>query len=223
MLVIEHGNAATILPKNIYDLLEKFIARIQFLANLIFRVVTMLADHQHRIDCQAFATTTQCFSNRGILRESKLLRSRAAKVCFTLLIHIDRNDVQRWAVLATLAGIPYQEPFCHVPGMRVISPAGGDNGYSLSPWCSQRRTTCPSSQRATHGTEKSTPFHRWYFHFVYHCCCQLQKQAVNPFPGLSPNSVLCTTAGLPMQHFFCVLRLPPTVFVFRNRIKDVKF
>ena len=50
-----------------------------------------------------------------------------------------------------------------------------------------------------------------------------KKQAVNPFPGLSPNPVLCTTAGLPMQHFFCVLRLPPTVFVFRNRIKDVKF
>ena len=52
MFVGKQRQAAAVFTENLDDLLKQLVARIHFLPARVFGVVAVLADQQHRIDCQ---------------------------------------------------------------------------------------------------------------------------------------------------------------------------
>ena len=63
VLVVEHRRGAAVLREHLDDLLEELVPRVLDLAELVLRVLAVLADHQHRIDRQLVAAAAQGFGD----------------------------------------------------------------------------------------------------------------------------------------------------------------
>ena len=117
MLVIEDRNRAPVLAKDVGHLLEELIARILRLLEFALRIIAVLADDQHGVNCEFVSAATQRLSDRRIDGKSKLLGTLAAQVILRLLIDIRRDHIQRWPMPATIDRIADQKPLGHMPSM----------------------------------------------------------------------------------------------------------
>ena len=92
----------------------------------------MLADDQHGIDRQLVASASQRLGNRRVDLESELLRPLAGSGRFR------ESDPRRRRPRRAAAGatgrrrVAHQEPFAHVPGVRVVTPLGRDDRHPLA-------------------------------------------------------------------------------------------
>src|SRR5258708_21406182 len=104
MFVAEDRHALAAGPKSIGNLEEQFIARVEMLALLVPRILTMLADQEHAIDGKPGATQRQAFPDGRIDRHMILAGHIAAHVVVRYLSRVDRHDfrarARRLAVLA---------------------------------------------------------------------------------------------------------------------------
>ena len=90
----------------------------------------MLADDEHAVHGQLFSSATQRLGYGGVNRETKLLGALAAQLVFGKLIHVGRDDVERWTMPGAATGIADEEAFAHVPGMGVEAPFRRDDGQA---------------------------------------------------------------------------------------------
>src|ERR1041385_7278545 len=95
MFVIKDRSGTAVLPENLNDLSEEFVARIFGLAPIVFWIITVLTDNKHGIYCQLFSATTQSLGNGWVDGETKFFGALTAQIIFRKLIHIGRNQIER--------------------------------------------------------------------------------------------------------------------------------
>jgi hypothetical protein len=132
MLVVEDRRRAAILAEHIGNLAKELMPRVLLLAELVDRVIAVLADHQHRIDRQFIAAAAQRLGDGGIACEAELLRPAAAQIPFRFLIDVGCNDLQFRLSPFPFEWITHQEPLGHVPGVAAIGPDIGDDRQPLA-------------------------------------------------------------------------------------------
>src|SRR5207244_8256879 len=94
MLIVENRDCLAVFPEDLDNLLEKRIARIERLSQLIARVVAVLADDEHRVHIEPLAAAPQCLGYTGIDLEAELRRAFQAQVSRRSLIDVERHDVE---------------------------------------------------------------------------------------------------------------------------------
>ena len=132
MLVVEDRNRASVLAKDVGHLLEEFVARILLLTVFVPGIVAVLSDDQHGIDRQFVASAPQSLGNGRVNRKAKLFRTFHAEVVLRPLINIRGDHIQGRSMPATVGWIADQKALRHVPGVRVKSPLGRDDGQSFA-------------------------------------------------------------------------------------------
>src|SRR5688572_2399227 len=92
MLVGKDGDRAAYAAESFHDLLEEFVARVEFLAFLVGWVVTVLADKEHRVDNEAIASVGDSVVNGLGHAESVFFGQPAAKVVGRNLMSVHGHD-----------------------------------------------------------------------------------------------------------------------------------
>src|SRR5258707_9088288 len=132
MFVVEHGSGASVLAKNLGDLFEEFVARIFGLAPFAFGIIAVLSDDEHGVHRQLLSAAAQRLRHSRINRETKFFGALTAQVAFGKLIHVSRDNVERWTMPGAVSRITDEEAFAHVPGMGKEAPFRRDNSHTFA-------------------------------------------------------------------------------------------
>jgi hypothetical protein len=92
----------------------------------------MLADDENGIDGDLLPAGTERLGNCRVDLESELRGALGAEVPFRFLIDVRGDDIERGMMPAAVEGIAVEEPLSHMPGVRMVSPLGGDDRHFLS-------------------------------------------------------------------------------------------
>lgn len=71
---------------------EKFVAGVENLAFLVFRIIAVFADNEHGVDREPIPAATQGLSYRRVNLETEFLCPLCALVSLRLLVDVQRND-----------------------------------------------------------------------------------------------------------------------------------
>ncbi len=88
MFVIKDRCDAAVLPEDLDDLSEEFIARILGLAPIVFWIIAVLTDNKHGIDRQLFSATAQSLGNGWVNGETKFFGTLTAQIIFRKLFYM---------------------------------------------------------------------------------------------------------------------------------------
>src|SRR5690242_4705529 len=92
MLVVKDRYGMTVFLEDPDARFEKLVARIEFLTDLVDRVLAVFSANQDRIHRQCLPTAPQGLGYRRIDLETELARPVGALVAFGMLIDIERDD-----------------------------------------------------------------------------------------------------------------------------------
>ena len=79
-----------------------------------------------------FSAAAQRFRHSRINRETKFFGALPAQVAFGKLIHVGRDNVERWTMPGAATRIAEEEAFTHVPGMGKKAPLRGNDGHAFA-------------------------------------------------------------------------------------------
>src|SRR4029078_13151479 len=94
MLVAKDRHTPTALAKDIDDLLEEFVARVQNLSEVVDRIIAMLTDQQHTVDIKA-AVATQSFGHGPRQFDVVALRDLPAEIVLWILVVVHPRELKR--------------------------------------------------------------------------------------------------------------------------------
>ncbi len=116
----EIGNGPAARPEHLDDLFEELITRVQRLTFLVARVVALLADIDHAVDCQLARAPCQRVRNGRVnLHARMLLRPLHSQIALVPLFDKNRHDIHWRTVIDTAKTVSVEDTIHDMLRMQV--------------------------------------------------------------------------------------------------------
>ena len=108
-----------------HALLEHLVPRVELLAQLVVRVLAVLADDQHPVHGQLTAAAAQGLGHRGVHLEAELPRPVRALIALGGLVDVEGDDPPRGTAPFALVRIADEKAVGEVLGVGQVAVDGG--------------------------------------------------------------------------------------------------
>jgi hypothetical protein len=121
MLIAKQRNRSTTPLEDIYDLLKKLKARIEFLTFFIGGILSMFSDEEHGIYRETVSAQRQRFPDRRIDLETMFCGKLAAHVFLGDLVRVHRDDLRARRDSLAVGEIAFQDAPDNNVGVGVVT------------------------------------------------------------------------------------------------------
>ena len=134
MLIVEDRHRAAAVLEHLHTALEPLVARVEFLALLVVRIVPVLGDDHHAIDCQPAGAQCQRRFNVRVQLEPVAFYAIAPKVAvLRKLVEIHRGDIPPRLLPLPAPAVAKREAVEKMLGMRVRAHLRAEECEPLPP------------------------------------------------------------------------------------------